>query len=61
MKYDYKCKDCEVIFETNHEILEKPTIVCPKCESKNTFKYLGNVTPIHFQQGHAWTCGQHDG
>jgi putative FmdB family regulatory protein len=36
--YVYACRECEFEFDVFHSILEKPTIPCPKCTSKKTFK-----------------------
>jgi len=36
MRYDYKCKDCENIFEVTHGMKEKPKVKCPKCNSFKT-------------------------
>ena len=33
--YDYKCNDCEHIFEEFHKITEDPEIFCPKCGAKS--------------------------
>lgn len=32
--YDYKCKNCEKVFETFHGISENPQIFCPSCGSQ---------------------------
>lgn len=49
MKYDYKCKDCENLWEENHSMkidnaVEELGLSCPSCQSKNISKYLGNYT-----------------
>lgn len=51
--YDYKCRECEDIwqeihsFKENHEDLG---LKCPKCKSLNIFKYLGaKPVPVHFK------------
>lgn len=30
-RYDYKCLQCEHIYEIEHKITEDPEIMCPKC------------------------------
>jgi len=36
--YEYRCKDCELVFESNHGMTENPVIICPRCESNSTSK-----------------------
>lgn len=31
-RYDYKCLQCEHIYEIEHKITEDPEIMCPKCK-----------------------------
>lgn len=43
--YQYKCRDCETVFDVVHSIKEDKdslSLVCENCESDNIFKYLGN-------------------
>lgn len=43
--YQYKCKDCETVFDVNHSIHDEAEdlgLVCENCESDNIFRYLGN-------------------
>lgn len=47
MRYEYKCEDCENIWDEYHSItvndaVEELDLKCPECESKNIKKYLGN-------------------
>lgn len=30
-RYDYKCPQCNEVFEVEHPMSEKPTITCPTC------------------------------
>jgi len=60
MVYDYKCKSCENIWPVNHSIsvnnaTEELGLKCPKCESIDVFKYLGNYgTATIVFQGMGW-------
>ena len=43
--YQYKCRDCETVFDVVHSIHESAediSLVCENCGSKNIFRYLGN-------------------
>jgi putative FmdB family regulatory protein len=47
MVYDYKCRECENVFQVAHSIAVKNAAEelgtkCPECDSKNIFRYLGN-------------------
>jgi predicted nucleic acid-binding Zn ribbon protein len=60
MVYDYKCKNCDKIWSTNHSIhirnaVDEIGLKCPECDSSNIFKYLGNYgsATIVFQ-GTGW-------
>lgn len=54
-RYDYKCRDCEEVFEESHPIDESPKILCPKCEGENTFKYMGNYDTMTVRfKGTGW-------
>lgn len=33
-RYDYKCTDCDTVFEVEHPMSEHPLIHCPKCGAK---------------------------
>lgn len=52
--YDYKCRECEEVWDTTHsfkETAEELGITCPSCGSSNIFRYLGRrkTIPIHFK------------
>ena len=39
--YEYRCKDCETVFETFvSSIPDADKVVCKKCESKNVEKQI---------------------
>ena len=39
--YEYRCKDCEIVFETFvSSISDGDKVVCKKCESKNVEKQI---------------------
>ena len=43
--YQYKCRDCETVFDVNHSIHDEAEdlgLMCENCESENIFRYLGN-------------------
>jgi predicted nucleic acid-binding Zn ribbon protein len=47
MVYDYKCRDCDNIWQENHSIniknaVQELSLICPICNSGNIFKYIGN-------------------
>lgn len=47
MRYEYKCDDCEHIWDEYHSIeindaVEELNLSCPECSSINIKKYLGN-------------------
>jgi len=44
--YGYCCRKCEADFDIMHGISEKPSVSCPKCNSKNTFKVISAPTII---------------
>lgn len=41
--YDYKCVNCENVQEVRHAMTATPEVVCEKCGSTHTNKYLGNA------------------
>jgi len=47
-RYDFKCKDCERMFEVSLSIEEREStkILCPECKSENTFQIF-NVMDIN--------------
>jgi putative FmdB family regulatory protein len=43
--YEYRCKDCEKVFETFvSSISDADTVVCKKCESKNVVKQISSFS-----------------
>lgn len=47
MLYDYKCRECDNIWQESHSIkvndaVEELNLTCPSCQSKEISKYLGN-------------------
>ena len=49
MRYEYKCDDCENIWDVHHSIkvddaVEELGLLCSECESKNIKKYFGNYS-----------------
>ena len=56
--YQYKCKECEHVFDYTHSIHEDKDsleITCENCGSENVFKYLGNYgTATIIFKGTGW-------
>jgi len=43
--YEYRCKDCETVFETFvSSISDADKVVCKKCESKNVEKQISTFS-----------------
>jgi putative FmdB family regulatory protein len=43
--YEYRCKDCETVFETFvSSISDADKVVCKKCESKNVVKQISSFS-----------------
>ena len=42
-RYDYKCPACELVFEVEHGMDERPLIICPACghEAARVFEVTG--------------------
>ena len=42
-RYDYRCPACELVFEVEHGMDEKPLVVCPACghEAARVFEVSG--------------------
>ncbi len=38
--YDYGCRACDIEFEVQHSMTEKPVVVCPACRSKKNRKMV---------------------
>lgn len=46
---DFKCSDCEEIFEVDKKTTSAPTpenVECPKCKSKNTARIFAGRVPV---------------
>lgn len=56
--YQYKCKECEHVFDVIHSINEDKDglgLVCENCGSENIFKYLGGYgTATIIFKGTGW-------
>ena len=50
-RYDYKCPNCNKVFEVEHPMSERPRVTCPDCgtEAQRVF----SATGIHFE-GHGF-------
>ncbi len=46
MRYDYKCSDCEMVFEVTHGIMDNSEVKCPDCGGVNTEKLITGVPAI---------------
>ncbi len=43
--FEYKCKDCNTVFEVFHKVKEnKDDVFCPKCKSKNYVKLISTFS-----------------
>jgi len=55
MKYDFKCQNCDIIFEKEMSIKEyeenKDKITCPKCGSKTKRLYTYGTLKIKTGDG----------
>ena len=45
--YDYKCTECETIFEKLMNLNDETIPLCPKCQSQKTKKIMSN--PSHLK------------
>lgn len=48
-RYDYKCLQCEHLYEIEHKITEDPEIMCPKCNficKRQISKNVAFETPV---------------
>ena len=39
--YDYKCNECDHVYELFHGMSDDPEFECPKCKSKEATKQIG--------------------
>ncbi|MES0488527.1 MAG: FmdB family zinc ribbon protein [Leptospirales bacterium] len=46
--YDYKCSECDSVFEKFHGINDSPNVECPECSS-SAKKQIGMGAGIHFK------------
>ena len=47
--YDYKCNDCDDVFEVTHSIMEEPSISCPSCQSNLVIRLISRNVGISFK------------
>ncbi|MBH38185.1 FmdB family transcriptional regulator [bacterium] len=47
--YDYKCNDCNDVFEVTHSIMEDPSISCPSCQSGLVTRLISRNVGIAFK------------
>lgn len=48
MLYDYKCQDCEQVFEVSHTLAEGKPKKCPGCGKKKTLEvHFNRVAHVH--------------
>jgi putative FmdB family regulatory protein len=50
--YDFNCKKCDLTFEVQHSMTEKPTVTCPRCKSKHTAKVFPVVNMVTMSSHH---------
>ncbi len=41
--YDYKCKDCEIVFTIEKSMNDSANPVCPKCNSAEVSRVWGKI------------------
>jgi putative FmdB family regulatory protein len=59
-KYDYRCKECDELFEAEYPMGSRPEIVpCPACDSADTKQVYSNVpaTYMDWDPSYAGDCG----
>jgi len=47
--YDYKCLECEEIWEVQHGISEAPELSCPACRSSRTQKVISRGVRVVYK------------
>ena len=58
--YEFRCEDCDEVFEVRASIKEKEAgleLKCPKCESENARQLLSHVMVLHGSDGVSLTPG----
>jgi len=50
--YEYKCPDCNTVFEKLQSIKEKPIKECPECHNKNVSKIISKSSFV--LKGDGW-------
>ena len=55
-RYDYKCTDCDIIFEVEHPMSEHPEVLCPTC-GKKAGRVFGNYG-VEFKGGGFYNTDQ---
>ncbi|MDQ7796724.1 MAG: zinc ribbon domain-containing protein [Spirochaetia bacterium] len=68
MVYEYRCRDCETVFEVQATMEEKAkglNPVCPNCASKNTAQVFSSIGIFRRtaagSAGGAFSCGPNPG
>jgi putative FmdB family regulatory protein len=49
--YDYKCNDCEHLFEAEQRITADSLTTCPKCEKETLRRVINSAPGISFKGG----------
>ncbi|MDP1712582.1 MAG: zinc ribbon domain-containing protein [Candidatus Nanopelagicaceae bacterium] len=52
MKYDYKCSECDFVFEVQHGMKESPGVLCGKCGKK--CEKVFNTSFTSYTKGYGW-------
>lgn len=55
--YDYKCKECEHVWEENHSMNDPDILVCPKCGKESAKKLISLGSFI--LQGGGWAIDRY--
>lgn len=58
-RYDYRCTNCDTVFEVEHGMLEHPKIVCPNCGSTAVNRVF-DVSGIVFKGSGFYNTDQRD-
>lgn len=57
MRYDFKCSDCEFVWEVEKKITDPQPSFCPRCEGANVERSFGpgDVLPVLYANRPPWT------
>ncbi|MFA6438154.1 MAG: zinc ribbon domain-containing protein [Bacteriovoracaceae bacterium] len=47
--YDYKCSECEHLFETMHSMKDDPLTKCPECGKETLVRLIGSGSGMIFK------------